>query len=282
MKTVFNNSDPAHTYSNQSQQSGRNSSGSFYFDGKTIYSYGHHFPIAKMVTNENGFESMLFTYRTYSNTTAKQISIVRNATRQYKKIYCHTPSANHSSNFSSWLQLAEHDATKLIKAKKPELYLSELSRLNSEVSKYAQFFNLAIPPTLLAVLSIKDKSENLDYLINKNALIKLELAKKQKEDKIKDDELLKKWINFETSRIYSRSNLDFLRVNINKNRVETTQAVQIPMEIAKRMYNKIKSNTLQVGETILNYKVNQVGDIIKIGCHNFTRKYLLGFGSELP
>ena len=281
MKTVFNNSELAHIYANQRQQHGRNSSGSFYFEGKTIYSYGSHFPIAKIMTNESGDNCMLFTYRTYSNTTAKQISILRSATRQYKKIYCHTPSLNHSSNFASWLQLAEHEATKLIKAKKPELYLNELSRLHSEVSEYAQFFNIEIPLNLTAVLSIKDKSENLEYLIKKNELIKLELAKKQKEDKIKEDEILKKWLNFETSRIYSRSNLDFLRVNINENRVETTQAVQIPIEIAKRLYNKIKTNTLQVGENLLNYRVDQVGDIIKIGCHNFTKAYLLNFGSKL-
>ena len=281
MKTVFNNSELAHIYANQRQQHGRNSNGSFYFEGKTIYSYGGHFPIAKIVANESGDDCMLFTYRTYSNTTAKQINIVRSATRQYKKIYCHTPSTNHSSNFASWLQLAEHEATKLIKAKKPELYLNELSRLHSEVSEYAQFFNIEIPLNLTAVLSIKDKSENLEYLIKKNELIKLELAKKQKEDKIKEDEILKKWLNFETSRIYSRSNLDFLRVNINENRVETTQAVQIPIEIAKRLYNKIKTNTLQVGENLLNYRVDQVGDIIKIGCHNFTKAYLLNFGSKL-
>jgi hypothetical protein len=279
MKTVFNNSELAHIYANQTQQRGRNSSSTFYFEGKTIYSYGGHFPIAKIVTNENGLERMLFTYRTYSNTTGKQISIVRNATRQYNKLYCHTPSLNHSSNFASWLQLAEHEATKLIKAKKPELYLNELSRLNSQVIEYAQFFDLEIPVTLTAVLSIKDKSENLEYMSKKNELIKLENAKKQKEEKIKFKEQLKKWFNFETGRIYGGFNLDFLRVN--ENRVETTQAVQIPIEIAKRLHNKIKTNSLQVGESILNYKVNEVGNIIKIGCHNFTKDYLLNFGSKL-
>ena len=65
MKNIFTNSELAHTYANQSQQSGRNSSGSFYFDGKAIYSYGRHFPIANIVTNDNGNECMLFTYRTY-------------------------------------------------------------------------------------------------------------------------------------------------------------------------------------------------------------------------
>lgn len=279
MKTVFNNSELAHIYANQRQQHGRNSNGSFYFEGKTIYSYGGHFPIAKIITNDNGLECMLFTYRTYSNTTAKQISILRSATRQYKKIYCHTPSTNHSSNFASWLQLSEHQAAKLQKAKKPELYLNELSRLNNEVFEYAQFFNLAIPPTLLAVLSIKDKSENLEYMSKKAILIKEEKKQADKIQKQEFKEAINKWFNGETQRLYKRCNIDFLRVN--ENRVETTQAVQIPIEIAKRLHSKIKSNTLKVGESLLSYRVDQVGDIIKIGCHNFTRKYLLHFGSKL-
>jgi hypothetical protein len=279
MKTVFNNSELAHIYANQRQQHGRNSNGSFYFEGKTIYSYGGHFPIAKIIANESGDNCMLFTYRTYSNTTAKQISILRSATRQYKKIYCHTPSTNHSSNFASWLQLSEHQAAKLQKAKKPELYLNELSRLNNEVFEYAQFFNLAIPPTLLAVLSIKDKSENLEYMSKKAILIKEEKKQADKIQKQEFKEAINKWFNGETQRLYKRCNIDFLRVN--ENRVETTQAVQIPIEIAKRLHSKIKSNTLKVGESLLSYRVDQVGDIIKIGCHNFTRKYLLHFGSKL-
>ena len=279
MKNIFTNSDLAHTYANQSQQSGRNSSGSFYFDGKAIYSYGRHFPIAKIVTNEQGLECMLFTYRSYSNSTSKQINIVRNATRQYKKIYCYSPEDSHELNFKSWLNLAEIEAEKLQKAKKPELYLNQLGILNREAVEYAEFFNIEIPATLLAVLSIKDKSENLVYMSKKAELMKIEKAKKEKAQKLEFKEQLKKWYNFETNRIYSGQNFDFLRVN--QNRVETTQAVQIPIELAKRLYNKIKDNSLQVGEQLLNYRIDEIGDIIKIGCHNFKRSYLLNFGSKL-
>lgn len=279
MKKVFSNSELAHTYARQSQIEGRNSNGSFYFYGKSIYSYGRHFPIAKIVTNQQGVEAMLFTFRTYSNTTSKQVSVVKSATRQYNKIYCYNPESSHEDNLKTWLRLAEIQAEKLQRAKKPELYLTELAYISNQVTNYTEFFGIEIPLTLTTVLSIKDKSENLEYMSKKAELIKIENAKKQKEDKIKYKEQFKKWLNFETSRIYSGLNLDFLRVN--DNRVETTQAVQIPMEIAKRLHNKIKTNTLQVGETILNYKVNEVGNIIKIGCHTFKKAYLLNFGSKL-
>lgn len=279
MKNIFTNSELAHTYANQSQQSGRNSSGSFYFDGKAIYSYGRHFPIAKIVRNEQGIECMLFTYRSYSNSTSKQISIVRNATRQYKKIYCYSPEDSHELNFKSWLNLAEIETAKLQKAKKPELYLNQLGILNREALEYAEFFNIEIPITLQAVLSIKDKKENLVYMSKKAEFMKIEKAKKEKAQKIEYKEQLKKWFNFETGRVYGGFNFDFLR--LNQNRVETTQAVQIPLELAKRLYNKIKTNTLEVGEQLLNYRVDEIGDIIKIGCHNFKRSYLLNFGSKL-
>lgn len=279
MRNIFTNSELAHIYANQSQPTGRNSSGSFYFDGKAIYSYGRHFPIAKIVTNEKGLECMLFTYRSYSNSTSKQISIVRNATRQYKKIYCYSPEDSHELNFKSWLNLAEIQAEKLQKAKKPELYLNQLGILNREALEYAEFFSIELPITLQAVLSIKDKSENLVYMSKKAELMKIEKAKKEKAQKIEYKEQLKKWFNFETGRVYGGFNFDFLR--LKENRVETTQAVQIPLELAKRLHNKIKTNTLEVGEKLLNYRVDEIGDIIKIGCHNFKRSYLLNFGSKL-
>jgi len=279
MKRVFSNSDLAHAYANQSQYEGRNSNGSFYFDGKTIYSYGRHFPIAKIVTNEQGVEAMLFTFRTYSNTTSKQISIVRSATRQYDKIYCYNPENSHEANFKAWLNLAEIQTEKLQKAKKPELYLNELCSLSNQVNAYTNYFNIEVPDTLKAVLSIKDKNENLEYMSKKAELLKIEKAKKEKQQKQDFKEQINKWFNGETQRLYTRYKLDFLR--INDNRVETTQAVQIPVELCKRLHNKIKNNTLQVGEQLLNYRVDQVDNIIKIGCHAFTRKYLLHFGSKL-
>lgn len=279
MRTVFNNSELAHKYANQSQFEGRNSNQSLFFRGKTIYSYGHHFPIAKIVTNDQGNEAMLFTFRTYSNTTSKQVSIVRSATRQYHKIYCYNPDFNYSDNFKQWLNMAETQANKLEKAKKPEIYLNELARISDQVNKYAEFFNIEIPETLKAVLSIKDKKENLEYMTKKAVLLKIEKAQKEKEQKREFKEQINKWFNNETQRLYTRYKFDFLR--IRDNRVETTQAVQIPIEIAKRLHEKIKTNTLQVGEQLLNYKVDQVDNIIKIGCHAFTRKYLLHFGNRL-
>jgi hypothetical protein len=88
-KTVFQrSSEVAHVWAQQRQASGRNPMGNIYFDGHTIYSYGSHFPIARFAYGKGGKPIMLdgkqvvlFTTRTYSNTTAGHLNDVRGVLR---------------------------------------------------------------------------------------------------------------------------------------------------------------------------------------------------------
>jgi len=50
-KTVFSNSQLAHVWAQQTQETGRNSSGSMFFENDVIYSYGRHYAIAKIHGN---------------------------------------------------------------------------------------------------------------------------------------------------------------------------------------------------------------------------------------
>jgi hypothetical protein len=141
MKKVFTDiSTIAHLWANQLQEEARNS-GNFYFDGKTIYSYGGHFPIAKHI-EKDGERAVLFTTRGYSNTTARHIAVVRHAASHLNVIKCYNPNTTHEENFNRWKIDAELVAAKLPKAKKPEKYLNELEYINSQANKYAQFFGL--------------------------------------------------------------------------------------------------------------------------------------------
>lgn len=280
MKKVLPVSDLCHKWANMEQQSGRNANSTIYFEGSTIYSYGSHFPIAKHIVNEQGQRAVLFTERTYSNTTAKHISHVWMSCKNDNIIYCANPNSSHEDNFNFWLNCAElHGARKLKNARKPEIYLNYLDNVNKNAVKYAEFFGIEIPEILKAVLSIKDKAEYLQYESKAIEFAKLEQARKIKEQKKKFKEDIKKWFNCETSRLYTNYKYDFLR--INDNRIETTQAVQIPIELGKRLYQSIRKGSLKVGDKVLNYSVNQVDKEIKIGCHTFTKQYLLKFGSAL-
>lgn len=277
MRNVFSNSELAHTYANQSQNSGRSSS--MFFEGSTIYSYGYHFPICSITTNDKGEEALLFTTRGYSNTTGKHISIVSAATRQYDKIFCNNPKGTHEENFKAWLSSSETIAKNLINARKPEKYLTEIAHNKRQAEQYSEFFGLDIPENLQNVFNISNKQEYLSLYEKQIEFEKQEAKRRLREQRAKFKEQFKKWINDETDRLYTNYKYDFLRVK--ENRIETTQAVQIPLEIAKRLYLSIKNGSLSVGDKILNYSVDKVGQEIKIGCHTFTKPYLLRFGSQL-
>ena len=280
MRNVLPVSELCHKWANQEQESGRNANGSMYFNGSTIYSYGSHFPIAKHIVNEQGQRAVLFTERTYSRTTDKHKSKVWMSCKNDNIIFCSLPNSTHEQNFNFWLNVAElQGARKLKTAKKPEIYLNIISNVESKAVKYAQFFGIDIPETLKAVFSIKDKSQYLDYQHKANELAKIEEQKRLKEQKKQFKEQIQKWLNLETSRLYTNYKYDFLR--INENRIETTQAVQIPLAIGKKLYQSIKNGSLNVGDKVLNYSVNEIGNEIKIGCHTFKQSYLLKFGAQL-
>ena len=280
MRNVLPTSELCHKWANMEQSSGRTSTGTMFFNNSTIYSYGDHFAIAKHIVNEQGQRAVLFTLRSYSNTTAKHISSVWMSCKNDNIIHCANPIGTHEFNFKYWEQMAEHDgASKLAKARKPEKYLAILSNIDRLANIYASFWGIEIPETLKALLSIKDKIEFLAFADKKAEYKKAEQIKELKEQKQRFKEQINKWLNGETDRLYTKYKLDFLR--INQNRVETTQAVQIPLEIAKRLYISIKEGTIKQGDKILNYSVDEIGAQIKIGCHTFKRSYLLQFGSKL-
>jgi hypothetical protein len=280
MKKVFTDiSQVAHLWANQLQEEARNS-GNFYFYDKIIYSYGRHFPIAKHI-EKDGERAVLFTTRGYSNTTARHIAVVRHAASHLNVIKCYNPNTTHEENFNRWKIDAELVAAKLPKAKKPEKYLNELEYINSQAIKYAHFFGLELPAILTTILSIKDKNEYTAYHDQKTAILEAERLKREAELKKQHKKALTEWKAGKTSRLYTRIETDYLRLNKEAARIETTQAVQIPMELGKRLYNSIKENTLKVGDKVLNFEVNEVGAKVKIGCHTFTKKYLLQFGSQV-
>jgi hypothetical protein len=51
---IFPSCEIPHLWMHQVQEEARNSNGSLYFSGPTIYSYGSHFPIARHVENKRG------------------------------------------------------------------------------------------------------------------------------------------------------------------------------------------------------------------------------------
>jgi hypothetical protein len=266
MKKVNNPQQTAHIFATQSQIEAYTPNRSLYFYDKSIFSYGSHFCIAKFIDSK----TLLFTERTYSNTTAKHISCVSYATSHINKIYCYNPNGSHDDNFKYWLEKAEHLTEKLSRANKPEIYISQLQQIENKAKIYANYFNIAIPETLQTVLKVTTKAEILAYMDNKAELIKAEKIAKEKEILKRHKVELKKWRNFEINRLFTRNEgIDYLRKN--NEQFETTQGVKIPIEIGLRLYKNLAN--VKQGDKFLDYTVGQVTkQFICIGCHKITFK----------
>jgi len=284
MKKVFSKpEDVAHLWANRHQDEARTPTSNFYFNGDIIYSYGSHFPIARIM--EDG--TVMFTLDTYSNTTAKHISVVRSACSFRKKVYCYKINTykdvsgwDHKSNFDIWQRHIEDNLKSLARARKPEKYIGAIENLQEEIKKYADYFGIEIS------LELQELYKDLTYTgytkYAKDRAERLAVFKKEQEKKRKIDQAqkIRLWLTGETSRAYLNGGYDFLRVNA-KGRVETTQMVEIPYEIAKMFHKLVKTNKVKVGDTLLNFSVLEVGKVIKIGCHRFRKTYLVKFGNNL-
>jgi len=80
-RVLRSNADVAHVWAQQVQDEER--SGNMFFEGDTIYSYGHHFPIARFVKKD----VVLFNSNSYSITTSGHQGIVRSAIPRYIKVF---------------------------------------------------------------------------------------------------------------------------------------------------------------------------------------------------
>lgn len=73
----MNNSMVAHLWAHEQEESANGSN--FYFEGESIYSYGRHFEIGRIVRNKRGEKAYLINDTYYSSTTSKHQYYVREA-----------------------------------------------------------------------------------------------------------------------------------------------------------------------------------------------------------
>lgn len=281
MKHVFTDpSTVAHLWANQEQEDARTGNGNFYFQNNTIYSYGSHFPIAKHV-NFEGKKAILFTTREYSASTSVHIGIAAYASNHISKIYCKDPTCGsfHEENLKNFIYRIEEQAKKLTNARKPELYILPIHQITAQAKEYLEYFNFPISEVMQSAFDITDKGKYFEYAQAKDEMLTRELKRRKKEQKKLFTISLKKWLTGEKDRMYDRIDQDYLR--IHNGRIQTSQNVELPIELGKRLYQQILSDTLKENDTVLSYRVIKTGSEYVIGCHSFPRKYLLKFGSSL-
>ena len=279
MKKVFQNtSEVVHVFAQQTQSEARNQSGSIYFRDNRIYSYGSHYLLGEFINKD----TIIINDFGYSVTTSKHISELINATSQYNRFYTSSIDIKHVETE------IDYNIKKLSKANKPEIYISNITKLKSKLTKWVKFCK-----------DNKIKKEHFyryNYVVNKsdykykkivkivNSLLTPEAIAKIKEkgkkdainQKAKDKRELKtKLDKFNAYKIdrFKIGQFDYLRLSENKKFVETSQHIRIEKNEAKKIYFAIKNKIDIRGQKIGYYTINKIDNkALTVGCHKICIK----------
>jgi len=306
VKKVFSNMyDIAHIFANEPGRDCKFGNG--FVENDVIYSYNYHFPIAKRYIDKKGKVTIFFTLDTYSNTTAKHIRNVSAATIQLDRLYMYNvpryDETNHGNNISYWIGKIKECLQKASKARENKSWIiSEAHGHVQKLQKYMEFFKLKADKEIKKVVAdaLDDKWQREIEEYNKKKAEKeadpfieekrekARLAREKAELK-KNAEQIVKWRNFEVNSPYLevskrmrwsstyRNLPDLLRYDPMKERVQTSQRVEIPVEAAKKFYRYIQVILAKGGcnsEECCNYKLLDTYNVteiteehIKVGCH---------------
>lgn len=298
-KVLKNHSEVAHVWANRTQDEGRASDGRIFFENGKIYSYGHHFCIARWVG-----DNVLFTYQKYSSSTAKHINYVRRAIPYGTPvIMCYSPESRYSEqvphldNIHNYKQRIGEDVNTFIKKRiKSSYFVSGILDDLNQVEKYCELFDIDERDYISEIrewtggpaqemiekfeareLELKAARETPQYLAKKER----EKKRMERANLNKSGEALRKWLRGDTYRLDSHNFVyDYLR--LENNHVMTTQRVEIPTTLAVKFYERIKSGILTTGDRIMDWEVRDISDnVVRIGCHTFKIAYLKTFGRHL-
>lgn len=281
MKKVVDNSTVAHLWANRIQDEATNPQRNFWFEKDYIYSYGRHFPIAR---HYNGV--VLFTTRGYSNTTNKHIYLVKRAASGLKIVECHDVTAygdySHNDNIKQFIVNIEGLLVKLAKAKKPESYINRINCVLADIDNYRA--NVKFKLDRKHSTFIKKCKTDLSSLSEH----KKEELKKQKaaaEKRLRQiEKMYEQYVQLwhkgqEIPREIDNARYNYLRLIGYTNEetllrkvgnvIETSKGVKIPVDVAKRYYDKWVKGELVKFDKVLDYTVvAATPERVIIGCHN--------------
>lgn len=283
----MNNSMVAHTWAQQTKSNGKGSH--FFFEGPTIYSYGHHFPIARFVSNTP--KVVLLTTRTYSNSTAGHTATVRQAIRHDTTVF-HVRNvearnkADHLANFlhmrdgiKDQLDALAKCRTASTKARTVEAIINRVNHANAYSKHFRLGRKIALPPgqSVEELAALGSKWNKQDHAAEN---------KRRKAQEKRETELLAGWLlgnDKGTGHVKGLPDI-YLRVKsspLGLPIIQTSLGAEFPVDHAKRAYPALKrvvennvvvhnelftgDVTFRLGEFKIDY-IEKDGTIVA-GCH---------------
>ena len=145
----MNNSMVAHLWANEKRESANGSN--FYFEGESIYSYGRHFEVGRIVRNKRGEKAYLINDTYYSSTTSKHQYYVREAIPTGSKVFSVGYNMSNTGNMAFVTGRLESikDAIEKYKFARTELPYQNVWGAFKNLMGCIEFFDMGTPQRLL-------------------------------------------------------------------------------------------------------------------------------------
>lgn len=247
-------------------------------EGNEIYSYGNHFMLAKKEIHNNQTH-ILLNNETYSNTTSKQHFLLSRAIPDnYIRIYVEDPSQTPKVLIQRSINKIKDYLSKIPKATSNKLhYLNQANYERDNILKLVYLYPEQLTLADYQFLNTEIKPE--DY-ISEDWFKKQE--EKQAKRKLKGNEQLVKWLNFEIDSCYNYSGLTRVRYNSKTECVETTLEIKIHKDKVKELYEKLSNKEDVIGLKIEQFRVLSIeNNILTVGCHKLNLTEILKFGKQI-
>lgn len=145
----MNNSMVAHLWANEMKEFANGSN--FYFEGESIYSYGSHFEVGRIVRNKRGEKAYLINDIYRSSSTSKHQCCVRDAIPTGSKVFSVGYNMSNTGNMAfvtSGLESIK-DAIEKYKKARTELPYQNVWGAFKNLMGYIEFFDMGTPQRLL-------------------------------------------------------------------------------------------------------------------------------------
>lgn len=283
MRTTGTNEEVAHAWAHQTQEEMRNGNGSIYFRGKTIFSYGNHFPIATIYDDQG----ILFTSRDYSVTTNRHKSIVLHSIPHYQIfIVPNVMNPHDPENVEQLIHVAEEYRERAKRSKKyGSSYCTNYSGSVERLSSFVQCFQIPMTDRIREILSVPNHPDEEKIRIRcqeweDNRQEREE--KKRKAEQERNRENIEKWKRNEIPYLRCFTHEDYLRINSEKGIVESSRSCNVPIHDARLLWKLIERGSDIKGIKAGIYTVIGMEDgFLKIGCHRFSEKTVREIGEQL-
>ena len=276
MRTVFDSSMVAHVWAQQTQEYGKNGTGNIYFRRDTIYSYGEHFPIARIVPRPHGQRVVYFTTRTYSVTTSGHMSTVRSALRDGETVF-HLPPQAWDNSKAALKEYAARIAAETLAASRArsnqEWKIETAHATVSEANAYAKAHGLKTRFTHTFTAADLQAARERARIANAEKAAARE--RRDAEQIARDAERLARWMAGE-----GEGWTNFLgpvRLRIKGEEIQTSKGVRVPVTHAARVWRLVRACVTTGREYRRNGHTEHVGEFaidhvaadgtLTAGCH---------------